>query len=102
MILRHIRSAVAGILPVGVSFLLAVYLSTVSYTHLRAAGIRAEIFPDAAKMKKQMSYANAKSVPFVAIVGENEMNEGKAMLKNMETGEQNLVSVEELIAALRN
>ena len=69
---------------------------------VRAAGIRAEIFPDAAKMKKQMSYANAKSVPFVAIVGENEMNEGKAMLKNMETGEQNLVSVEELIAALRN
>lgn len=69
---------------------------------VRAAGIRAEIFPDAAKMKKQVSYANAKSVPFVAIVGENEMNEGKAMLKNMETGEQNLVSVEELIAALRN
>ena len=69
---------------------------------VRAAGIRAEIFPDAAKMKKQMSYANAKSIPFVAIVGENEMNEGKAMLKNMETGEQNLVSVEELIAALRN
>ena len=69
---------------------------------VRAVGIRAEIFPDAAKMKKQMSYANAKSVPFVAIVGENEMNEGKAMLKNMETGEQNLVSVEELIAALRN
>ena len=69
---------------------------------VRAAGIRAEIFPDVAKMKKQMSYANAKSVPFVAIVGENEMNEGKAMLKNMETGEQNLVSVEELIAALRN
>lgn len=69
---------------------------------VRAAGIRAEIFPDAAKMKKQMSYANAKSVPFVAIVGENEMNEGKAMLKNMETGEQNLVSVEELIAVLRN
>ncbi|MCQ5209096.1 His/Gly/Thr/Pro-type tRNA ligase C-terminal domain-containing protein, partial [Bacteroides thetaiotaomicron] len=57
------------------------------------------IFADAAKMKKQMSDANAKSVPFVAIFGENEMNEGKAMLKNMENGEQNLVSVEELIAA---
>ena len=68
---------------------------------VRAAGIRAEIFPDAAKMKKQMSYANAKNIPFVAIVGENEMSEGKAMLKNMETGEQNLVSVEELIAAIR-
>ena len=68
---------------------------------VRAAGIRAEIFPDAAKMKKQMSYANAKNIPFVAIVGENEMSEGKAMLKNMETGEQNLVSAEELIAAIR-
>ena len=66
----------------------------------RLAGIRAEIFPDAAKMKKQMSYANAKNIPFVAIVGENEMNEGKAMLKNMETGEQSLVSGEELIKAL--
>ena len=68
---------------------------------VRAAGIRAEIFPDAAKMKKQMSYANAKNIPFVAIVGENEMNEGKAMLKNMETGEQNLVSAEELITAVK-
>ena len=68
---------------------------------VRAAGIRAEIFPDASKMKKQMSYANAKNIPFVAIVGENEMNEGKAMLKNMETGEQNLVSAEELIAVVK-
>lgn len=68
---------------------------------VRAAGIRAEIFPDAAKMKKQMSYANAKNIPFVAIVGENEMSEGKAMLKNMETGEQNLVSAEELIATVK-
>ena len=68
---------------------------------VRAAGIRAEIYPDSAKMKKQMSYANAKAIPFVAIVGENEMNEGKAMLKNMETGEQNLVSAEELIAVVK-
>ena len=68
---------------------------------VRAAGIRAEIFPDASKMKKQMNYANAKNIPFVAIVGENEMNEGKVMLKNMETGEQNLVSAEELIAAVK-
>ena len=68
---------------------------------VRAAGIRAEIFPDAAKMKKQMSYANTKNIPFVAIVGENEMNEGKAMLKNMDTGEQNLVSAEELIATVK-
>ena len=66
----------------------------------RAAGIRAEIFPDAAKMKKQMSYANVKNIPFVAIVGENEMNEGKAMLKNMESGEQQMVTAEELIGVL--
>ena len=68
---------------------------------VRAAGIRAEIYPDSAKMKKQMSYANAKAIPFVAIVGENEMNEGKVMLKNMATGEQNLLAPEELIAAIR-
>ena len=51
-------------------------------------------------MKKQMAYANAKAVPFVAMVGENEMNEGKVMLKNMATGEQSLLSVDELIPAL--
>ena len=67
---------------------------------VRAAGIRAEIYPDAAKMKKQMSYANAKMVPFVAIVGENEMKEGKVMLKNMMSGEQSLVTPEELVAAI--
>lgn len=67
---------------------------------VRAAGIRAEIYPDAAKMKKQMSYANAKMVPFVAIVGENEMKEGKVMLKNMTNGEQSLVTPEELVAAI--
>lgn len=67
---------------------------------VRASGIRAEIYPDAAKMKKQMSYANAKMVPFVAIVGENEMKEGKVMLKNMTSGEQSLVTPEELVAAI--
>lgn len=67
---------------------------------VRAAGIRAEIYPDAAKMKKQMSYANAKMVPFVAIVGENEMKEGKVMLKNMTSGEQSLVTPDELVAAI--
>ena len=66
----------------------------------RAAGIRAEIYPDAAKMKKQMSYANAKMVPFVAIVGENEMKEGKVTLKNMASGEQSLVTLDELVAAI--
>ena len=64
----------------------------------RVAGIRTEMYPDSAKMKKQMSYANAKHVPFVALAGENEMNEGKFTLKNMETGQQKLVSADELIA----
>ena len=67
---------------------------------LRDAGISAEIYPDSSKMKKQMAYANAKAVPFVVMVGENEMNEGRVMLKNMTTGEQSLLSVGELIAAL--
>ena len=64
----------------------------------RVAGIRTEMYPDSAKMKKQMRYANAKHIPFVALAGENEMNEGKFTLKNMETGQQKLVSAEELIA----
>ena len=63
----------------------------------REAGIRTEIFPDSSKMKKQMSYANAKQIPFVALAGENEMAEGKLTLKNMLTGEQQLVTTEELI-----
>ena len=67
----------------------------------RDAGIRAEIYPDSAKMKKQMSYANDKNIPYVAIVGENEMNEGKLTLKNMTTGEQALVTPEELLAAIK-
>ena len=67
----------------------------------RNAGIRAEIYPDSAKMKKQMSYANDKNIPFVAIVGENEMNEGKLTLKNMTTGEQALVTPEEMLAAIQ-
>ena len=67
----------------------------------RDAGIRAEIYPDSAKMKKQMSYANDKNIPFVAIVGENEMNEGKLTLKNMTTGEQSLVTPEELLTAIK-
>ena len=63
----------------------------------RMAGIRTEIYPDAAKMKKQMSYANAKQIPFVALAGENEISQGKLTLKNMETGEQFLVTPEEMI-----
>lgn len=70
-------------------------------TKARQAGIRTEMFPDAAKMKKQMNYANDKNIPFVAIVGENEMNEGKLMLKDMTTGEQSLVTPEELLAKIK-
>ena len=68
---------------------------------VRAQGIRAEIYPDAAKMKKQMSYANAKQIPFVALAGENEMAAGKLTLKNMETGEQQLLTIDELISRYR-
>ena len=67
---------------------------------VRANGIRSEIYPDASKMKKQMSYANAKQIPFVALAGESEINEGKVTLKNMETGEQQMVTPEELIERL--
>ena len=63
----------------------------------RAAGIRCEVFPDKAKMKKQMSYANAKAIPFVALAGDNEMAEGKVTLKDMESGEQLLVDLRQLI-----
>lgn len=68
---------------------------------VRDAGIRTEIFPDASKMKKQMSYANAKQIPFVALAGENEIAQGKVTLKNMETGEQSLVNADELIEKIR-
>jgi histidyl-tRNA synthetase len=63
----------------------------------RAQGIRTEMYPDSVKMKKQMSYANAKAIPFVALAGENEIAEGKFTLKNMQTGEQQLVTIDELI-----
>ena len=68
---------------------------------VRAAGIRAELFPDTCKMKKQMSYANAHNIPFVALVGENELAEGKVTLKNMTTGEQQLLTPAELITAIK-
>ena len=68
---------------------------------VRAAGIRTELYPESAKMKKQMGYANDKQIPFVAIVGENEMNEGKLTLKNMTTGEQSLVTPDELLAVVK-
>lgn len=67
---------------------------------MREAGVRTEIFPDSSKMKKQMAYANAKQIPFVALVGENEMAAGKLTLKNMETGEQTLITPEEMMKAI--
>ena len=68
---------------------------------VRAKGIRAEIYPDATKMKKQMAYANAKQIPFVALAGESEIAQGKVTLKNMESGEQQLLTAEEVIAAVK-
>ena len=68
---------------------------------VRAAGIRTELYPEAAKMKKQMGYADTKKIPFVAIVGETEMAEGKINLKNMLTGEQNMLTLEELVERLK-
>lgn len=68
---------------------------------VRQAGIAAEIYPDSVKMKKQMGYANSKNIPFVAIIGENEMNEHKLTLKNMVTGEQQLLTADELVAAIQ-
>lgn len=67
---------------------------------VRKAGINAEIYPDKAKMGKQMTWANNKKIPFVAIVGENEMQQNKITLKNMQSGEQQLVDVQELIKIL--
>ena len=66
----------------------------------RQAGIRTEVFPDSSKMKKQMAYANAKHIPFVALAGDNEIAAGKVTLKNMDTGEQQLLTPDELVAAL--
>ena len=69
---------------------------------MRCAGIPSEIFPDVTKMQKQMKYADAMAIPFVAIVGESEMSQNKLTLKNMTTGEQQLMSVDEAIEYLKN
>lgn len=69
-------------------------------SQVRAAGISVELYPDCAKMKKQMAYANAKGIPFVVLAGESEISQGKITLKNMLTGDQQLVSAEELIAKI--
>ena len=67
----------------------------------RRAGIATEVYPDSTKMKKQMSYANALQVPFVALVGETEMAEGTVTLKNMQTGEQQSVTLQQLIEIVK-
>lgn len=61
---------------------------------LRAAGVAAEVYPDSVKMKKQMGYADTSAIPFVAIIGESELAEGKVTLKNMSTGEQTSVNAD--------
>ncbi len=68
---------------------------------LRTKGLRIEVYPEPAKMKKQMGYADAKQIPFVAIVGGDEMAAGKVMLKNMTSGEQQLMTQEEVENALK-
>ena len=66
----------------------------------RQAGIRTEVYPDSVKMKKQMSYASNSNIPFVALVGEDEIKNNTISLKNMETGEQKSVTVEEAISII--
>ena len=67
-----------------------------SATELRRKGMRVEVYPEATKMKRQMAYADAKHIPYVAIIGSNELAERKVMLKNMLTGEQCLTGIEDL------
>lgn len=68
---------------------------------LREKGVRVEVYPEPTKMKKQMSYADAKKIPYVAIVGGDEMSADKVMLKNMQTGAQQLVSLEDLLVEVK-
>ena len=68
---------------------------------LRKAGVSAELYPESSKMKKQMSYANGKNIPYVAMVGETELNEGKLTLKNMATGEQEMLEIGTVIDKLK-
>jgi histidyl-tRNA synthetase len=68
---------------------------------LRAEGISVEVYPEPTKMKKQMGYADSKQIPFVAIVGGDEMAQNKVMLKEMSSGEQKLVELAELVQQLK-
>ncbi|MGN0091443.1 MAG: histidine--tRNA ligase [Alistipes sp.] len=77
---------------------------TVALTALSAvrnAGISAEIYPDAGKMKKQMEYANRRNIPYVVIIGSNEIAEGRATVKDMRSGEQSSVPLDNIAQALR-
>ena len=78
----------------------AAYAMQIIY-RLRHENVNAELYPDVAKMKKQMSYANAKNIPFVVMTGEEEMNERKVTLKDMETGEQTSMGIDDLIERMR-
>ena len=68
---------------------------------IRKAGIPAEIYSEEAKIKKQMQYANDKKIPFVAIVGDDEMKANAVMLKDMTTGVQRLVAVEDIVKEIQ-
>ncbi len=68
---------------------------------LRDNGIATEVYPDSAKMKKQMEYANRREIPYVIIIGSNELAEGKATVKNMTTGEQNLVTFDDIVKSIK-
>ena len=70
-------------------------------TRLRQAGVKAELYPDSAKMKKQMNYANRRNIPFVVLVGEEEMKSGVFTLKNMTSGEQDKLDFEKLLEVLK-
>jgi histidyl-tRNA synthetase len=67
---------------------------------LRKAGIPAEVYPDIAKIKKSFEFADKKKIAYVAVIGESELKEGKANVKNMKNGEQNLLSISEMISLL--
>ena len=68
---------------------------------LRAANIATEVYADEAKMKKQMTFANNKQIPFVVIIGEDELSSGLLTLKNMETGEQQKLNLEEVMKTFK-
>ena len=73
-----------------------------SVQELRRQGIRAELYPSAAKLKKQMNYANKKEIPYVVLIGEQELRQQNFTLKNMATGEQKNCGLQELLALLRS